>query len=324
VIWALAHKQKHVPYRDSKLTRLLQNSLGGNARTAILISASPHIHQAGETLSAMRFGARASKIQNNARINVAEDPAELKRLLQQARDDLAELRGHCRRLQAEVAAFQAVDALPAPRVPAGLGQEPSGGTLQALTAKKLYIWGFLPALVCPLKRAIMRDPVCAADGYSYERTAIQRHFAKAGRTLPLSPVSGERMPTRFLVPNLVVKQLIRDHLPDLAPPEVELPMFALLHVWLVQIILSFLDARSVGRCEAAWPSFLAAASSSQVWITLLRLDFSSEGQNENALDPATGPRARYATRALEAGPVHRRSRPSVAPASKGLQLRVGS
>lgn len=167
----------------------------------------------------------------------------------------------------------------------------------------------------------MRDPVIAADGYSYERTAIQRHFAVAGRSLPLSPVTGQRITTPSLLPNLVVKQLIRDHLPDLAPPEVELPMFAVLHVWLVQVILSFLDARSVGRCEVAWPSFLAAASSSQVWITLLRLDFGSQDVSEDAPDVAIGARARYATRSLEAGPVHKRERPTIAPASKGLQLR---
>merc|ERR1719356_1308503 len=58
VIRALAHKQTHVPYRDSKLTQLLRNCLGGNARTAVLITVSPHRDNAGESLSSLRFGAR--------------------------------------------------------------------------------------------------------------------------------------------------------------------------------------------------------------------------------------------------------------------------
>ncbi|CAE7202411.1 unnamed protein product, partial [Symbiodinium pilosum] len=85
VIYALAHKQKHVPYRDSKLTQLLRNCLGGNARTAVLIAVSPHVDNAGESLSSMRFGARASLVENSASENVAENVLELKRLLEHAR-----------------------------------------------------------------------------------------------------------------------------------------------------------------------------------------------------------------------------------------------
>merc|ERR1712154_332191 len=44
VIDALIKEKKHVPYKDSKLTRLLKNSLGGNCKTALLICASPHIY----------------------------------------------------------------------------------------------------------------------------------------------------------------------------------------------------------------------------------------------------------------------------------------
>lgn len=73
VIWSLAHKQKHVPYRDSKLTQLLRNCLGGNARTAVVVTASQEPQHAGESLSALRFGARASLVQNLARQNLAEN-----------------------------------------------------------------------------------------------------------------------------------------------------------------------------------------------------------------------------------------------------------
>ena len=81
VIWSLAHKNKHIPYRDSKLTQFLRNCLGGNARTAVMIAASPHMDNASETLSALRFRARASLVENAARENIAEDAKELKQMI---------------------------------------------------------------------------------------------------------------------------------------------------------------------------------------------------------------------------------------------------
>lgn len=64
----------HIPYRDSKLTRILQISLGGNARTAIICTMSPaltHVEQSRNTLS---FATRAKEVTNNAQVNmVSED-----------------------------------------------------------------------------------------------------------------------------------------------------------------------------------------------------------------------------------------------------------
>lgn len=59
----------HVPYRDSKLTRILQESLGGNSRTTLVINIAPGSADAAETLSTLRFGSRAKKIKNTAHIN---------------------------------------------------------------------------------------------------------------------------------------------------------------------------------------------------------------------------------------------------------------
>jgi Kinesin motor domain len=56
----------HIPYRDSKLTRLLQDSLGGNARTALIVCCSPCSSNLTESLSTLRFGTRAKKIRENA------------------------------------------------------------------------------------------------------------------------------------------------------------------------------------------------------------------------------------------------------------------
>jgi hypothetical protein len=68
----------HIPYRDSKLTHLLQNALGGNSKTALLISASPSPMNYAETVSTLRFGLSAKTIQQVAKVNVEMSPQELK------------------------------------------------------------------------------------------------------------------------------------------------------------------------------------------------------------------------------------------------------
>src|SRR5271156_1580811 len=78
-------KSSHIPYRDSKLTRILQESLGGNSRTTLIINCSPSSYNDAETLSTLRFGMRAKTIKNKARMNVELSPAELKHLLKEAK-----------------------------------------------------------------------------------------------------------------------------------------------------------------------------------------------------------------------------------------------
>eukprot|EP01083_Nonionella_stella_P175106 608842_1 len=69
VINALVEKKKHVPYNDSKLTRLLSTSIGGNSKTTLLVTCSPSIWNRDETISTLRFARRAKKIKNRAKIN---------------------------------------------------------------------------------------------------------------------------------------------------------------------------------------------------------------------------------------------------------------
>jgi hypothetical protein len=85
-------KSTHVPYRDSKLTRLLQDSLGGNSRTTLIINCSPSSFNEAETLSTLRFGSRAKNIKNKPKINQELSPAELKNLLERANAEIARLR----------------------------------------------------------------------------------------------------------------------------------------------------------------------------------------------------------------------------------------
>lgn len=105
-------KSSHVPYRDSKLTRILQESLGGNSRTTLIVNCSPAAYNAEETLSTLRFGMRAKSIKNNARINVELSPAELREQLKKASVQSQGLRRHADRLEQEVTEWRAGRAVP--------------------------------------------------------------------------------------------------------------------------------------------------------------------------------------------------------------------
>ncbi|XP_047329841.1 kinesin-like protein KIN-12C isoform X2 [Impatiens glandulifera] len=88
----LAHgKHKHVPYRDSRLTFLLQDSLGGNSKTTVIANVSPSICSGYETLSTLKFAQRAKLIQNDAKINedASGNVTTLQRQIQQLKGQLS-------------------------------------------------------------------------------------------------------------------------------------------------------------------------------------------------------------------------------------------
>jgi len=67
-------KSSHIPYRDSKLTRLLQDSLGGNTKTVMIANISPASDNYDETLGTLRYASRAKNIKNQPKVN--EDPKD--------------------------------------------------------------------------------------------------------------------------------------------------------------------------------------------------------------------------------------------------------
>ncbi|CDF38889.1 unnamed protein product [Chondrus crispus] len=92
-----ARSYAHIPFRDSKLTRLLQPALGGNARTAIVCAVTPAILHMEETLSTLKFASRAKKVTNQAKTNeFLDDRAKLRR----AEKEIARLSAECQRLKA--------------------------------------------------------------------------------------------------------------------------------------------------------------------------------------------------------------------------------
>ncbi|XP_035501540.1 kinesin-like protein KIF3B [Scophthalmus maximus] len=81
-------RSSHIPYRDSKLTRLLQDSLGGNARTVMVANIGPASYNVEETLTTLRYSNRAKNIKNKPRIN--EDPKDA--LLREFQEQIAMLK----------------------------------------------------------------------------------------------------------------------------------------------------------------------------------------------------------------------------------------
>ncbi|XP_073275294.1 kinesin-like protein KIN-12B [Primulina huaijiensis] len=83
-------KHRHIPYRDSKLTFLLQESLGGNAKLAMICAVSPSQSCKSETFSTLRFAQRAKAIKNKAIVNeeMQDDVNVLREVIRQLKDEL--------------------------------------------------------------------------------------------------------------------------------------------------------------------------------------------------------------------------------------------
>ncbi|KAI8989755.1 kinesin [Trametes punicea] len=93
---AKSHTASYIPYRDSKLTRLLQDSLGGNAHTLMIACVSPAEWNANETINTLKYANRARNIKNHAVVNEKEE----------GWDDVEWLQGMVTRLRKELKAIK--------------------------------------------------------------------------------------------------------------------------------------------------------------------------------------------------------------------------
>lgn len=113
VISALADGNKsHIPYRDSKLTRILQESLGGNSRTTIIICGSPASFNEYETKSTLEFGRRAKTIKNTVIVNEVLTAEEWKRRYERERDKATKLKNQLIRAENELTRWRNGEAVP--------------------------------------------------------------------------------------------------------------------------------------------------------------------------------------------------------------------
>lgn len=88
VINALASRTRHVPYRNSKLTRILQETLGGNFKTALVVTCSPLTMHNDETLSSLNFATRAKAVCNHVKMNFVYSAEQLMAFAERLQQEL--------------------------------------------------------------------------------------------------------------------------------------------------------------------------------------------------------------------------------------------
>ena len=82
VVSSLSNGDKHIPWRNSKLTRLLQDSIGGRSRTSIILTVGPSSDSLHETANSLQFGMRAMAVKVEAKVSVSVDYEKLAAKLQ--------------------------------------------------------------------------------------------------------------------------------------------------------------------------------------------------------------------------------------------------
>ncbi|KAH9580091.1 Kinesin motor domain [Trypanosoma melophagium] len=83
VVQALSDRSEHVPWRNAKLTRMLEDAIGGRAKCSIILTAGPSSEHLRETLGTLYFGSRAMAVETNAKLTVNVDYKKLAAKLQE-------------------------------------------------------------------------------------------------------------------------------------------------------------------------------------------------------------------------------------------------
>lgn len=121
VIQALSQKEKFVPYRNSQLTKLLQESLGGNSKTVMISNISPCLHSMSETVASLRFATRAHKVEMGKAQQAVSDGSEAadKKEVKNIKNKMADLESKFKSRDARGRTTSASGHMKAPSTPRG-------------------------------------------------------------------------------------------------------------------------------------------------------------------------------------------------------------
>ena len=256
VIAALSTNSSFVPYRDSKLTRILQNSFGGNSKTTLIITCSPHSWNSKETLSTLRFGDRSKTIQNTPVANEERNIDQLKLLLAKERSQNEKLLQYIFQLENELKMYKDGNNVPqSPRPSTSTTTStvtPKKESVLTLTKNRILSSFELFSFLCPLSGDIMSDPVVAQDGITYEKKNIEKWM----KTNTKSPISHATLSSKSLVPNYALKRQIYGHFPTEESRKFHRTNFFIyVPNDIMLLILNQLDAQSLCRLCQVCSSF---------------------------------------------------------------------
>jgi hypothetical protein len=166
----------HIPYRDSKITRLLKDSLGGNGKTVMLACASPADTNFEETLNTLRFASRASTIVNNATINIDESDLVMddgRALPPSVAKELVFLRTQNSTLQQQVEAMSSVmtsDFSDRHAAAARKGKDSGGVSQSQFCASAKLLLSSITEMVAAQKSLLIK---CLAEDFPLQESEVE-------------------------------------------------------------------------------------------------------------------------------------------------------
>ncbi|KAJ6752525.1 hypothetical protein OIU85_002897 [Salix viminalis] len=191
VISALAQKSPHVPYRNSKLTQVLQDSLGGHAKTLMFVHINPELNSIGETISTLKFAERVASIELGAAKSnketgeireLKEEISNLKHTLERKEAEIEQIKGGSTRSTAESQRTRAVSPFSVPRYGTNASFKPETSQRSNDDAKSLEIRSCSSG-----KQRRSRFPSSLTDKEALPRIPFLGEEMLASSTKPRSP-----------------------------------------------------------------------------------------------------------------------------------------